>query len=63
MIPQGEINSVKCFKIMVANRTVEGALGSKVSSKVLKRTQMLKKGPKMGHAIHMSEADKLPQSP
>ncbi|XVF36300.1 hypothetical protein REPUB_Repub19eG0046500 [Reevesia pubescens] len=71
--PQGEVNLVDWLKTMVTNRNAEGVLdprlSEKPSSRALKRALLValrcvdpntQKRPKMGHVIHMLEADELP---
>ncbi|XP_071742641.1 probable serine/threonine-protein kinase At1g01540 [Rutidosis leptorrhynchoides] len=68
--PQGEVNLVDWLKTMVTNRNAEGVLDPKLpekpSSRALKRVLLValrcvdptaQKRPKMGHVIHMLEAD------
>ncbi|XP_015899668.2 probable serine/threonine-protein kinase At1g01540 [Ziziphus jujuba] len=70
--PQGEVNLVEWLKIMVGNRKSEEVVDPKLpempSSKALKRALLVAlrcvdpdatKRPKMGHVIHMLEADDL----
>ncbi|CAN4095376.1 unnamed protein product [Withania somnifera] len=69
----GEVNLVDWLKIMVSNRNSEGVLDPKLrekpSSRALKRALLValrcvdpnaQKRPKMGHVIHMLEADDFP---
>ncbi|GJW32363.1 probable serine/threonine-protein kinase [Tanacetum coccineum] len=71
--PQGEVNLVDWLKTMVTNRNAEGVLDPKIpekpSSRALKRVLLValrcvdpsaQKRPKMGHVIHMLEADDFP---
>ncbi|KAL4559555.1 hypothetical protein LXL04_031697 [Taraxacum kok-saghyz] len=71
--PQGEVNLVDWLKMMVTNRTAEAVLDPKIpekpSSRALKRVLLValrcvdpsaQKRPKMGHVIHMLEADDFP---
>ncbi|XP_071925270.1 probable serine/threonine-protein kinase At1g01540 [Coffea arabica] len=71
--PQGEVNLVDWLKTMVSNRNAEGVLDPKLpeqpSSRALKRALLValrcvdpnsQKRPKMGHVIHMLEADDFP---
>ncbi|KAM7517055.1 hypothetical protein LguiA_006638 [Lonicera macranthoides] len=71
--PQGEVNLVDWLKAMVTNRNAEGVLDPKLpekpSSRALKRALLValrcvdpnaQKRPKMGHVIHMLEADDFP---
>ncbi|KAF9602804.1 hypothetical protein IFM89_031573 [Coptis chinensis] len=71
--PPGEVNLVEWLKTMVANRNAEGVLDPKMldkpSSRALKRALLValkcvdpasQKRPKMGHVIHMLEADDFP---
>ncbi|MBA0566368.1 hypothetical protein Golob_011192, partial [Gossypium lobatum] len=71
--PQGEVNLVEWIKSMVSNRNAEGVLAprlpEKPSSRALKRALLValrcvdpnaQKRPKMGHVIHMLEADEFP---
>nr|XP_043635881.1 probable serine/threonine-protein kinase At1g01540 [Erigeron canadensis] len=71
--PQGEVNLVDWLKTMVTNRNAEGVLDpnipEKPSSRALKRVLLValrcvdpsaQKRPKMGHVIHMLEADDFP---
>lgn len=71
--PQGEVNLVEWLKAMVTNRNAEGVLDprlpEKPSSRALKRALLValrcvdpnaQKRPKMGHVIHMLEADDFP---
>ncbi|ESQ37930.1 hypothetical protein EUTSA_v10028599mg [Eutrema salsugineum] len=70
--PQGEVNLVEWLKRMVSNRDAEGVLDprmmEKPSLRSLKRTLLValrcvdpnaQKRPKMGHIIHMLEAEDL----
>ncbi|XWS76977.1 hypothetical protein CRYUN_Cryun01aG0224600 [Craigia yunnanensis] len=70
--PQGEVNLVEWLKTMVGNRKSEEVVDPKLpempSSKALKRVLLVAlrcvdpdatKRPKMGHVIHMLEADDL----
>ncbi|KAK4354709.1 hypothetical protein RND71_026903 [Anisodus tanguticus] len=70
---QGEVNLVDWLKTMVSNRNSEGVLDPKLrekpSSRALKRALLValrcvdpnaQKRPKMGHVIHMLEADDFP---
>ncbi|KAL4586095.1 hypothetical protein LXL04_010726 [Taraxacum kok-saghyz] len=70
--PQGEVNLVEWLKTMVGNRKAEDVVDPKLpetpSSKALKRILLValrcvdpdaQKRPKMGHVIHMLEADDL----
>ncbi|MBA0692151.1 hypothetical protein Goari_009737 [Gossypium aridum] len=70
--PQGEVNLVEWIKSMVSNRNAEGVLDprlpEKPSSRALKRALLValrcvdpnaQKRPKMGHVIHMLEADEF----
>ncbi|XP_028770400.1 probable serine/threonine-protein kinase At1g01540 [Neltuma alba] len=70
--PQGEVNLVEWLKAMVGNRKSEEVVDPKLpempSSKALKRALLVAlrcvdpdatKRPKMGHVIHMFEADDL----
>ncbi|XP_024988582.1 probable serine/threonine-protein kinase At1g01540 [Cynara cardunculus var. scolymus] len=70
--PQGEVNLVEWLKTMVGNRKSEDVVDPKLpempSSKALKRILLVAlrcvdpdalKRPKMGHVIHMLEADDL----
>ncbi|KAI9089899.1 hypothetical protein K1719_028869 [Acacia pycnantha] len=72
--PQGEVNVVEWLKTMVGNRKAEEVVDPKLpesempSSKALKRALLVAlrcvdpdatKRPKMGHVIHMLEADDL----
>ncbi|CAA7038386.1 unnamed protein product [Microthlaspi erraticum] len=70
--PQGEVNLVEWLKRMVSNREAEGVLDprmmEKPSLRSLKRTLLValrcvdpnaQKRPKMGHIIHMLEAEDL----
>ncbi|XP_059636367.1 probable serine/threonine-protein kinase At1g01540 [Cornus florida] len=69
----GEVNLVEWLKTMVTNRNAEGVLDPKIpekpSSRALKRALLValrcvdpnaQKRPKMGHVIHMLEADDFP---
>ncbi|KAM0008774.1 putative protein kinase RLK-Pelle-RLCK-V family [Helianthus debilis subsp. tardiflorus] len=71
--PQGEVNLVEWLKTMVSSRNAEGVLDPKMpekpSSRALKRVLLValrcvdpsaQKRPKMGHVIHMLEADDFP---
>ncbi|KAK6130825.1 hypothetical protein DH2020_035432 [Rehmannia glutinosa] len=71
--PAGEVNLVDWLKTMVSNRNAEGILDPKLpekpSSRALKRTLLValrcvdpnaQKRPKMGHVVHMLEADDFP---
>ncbi|KAK1555200.1 hypothetical protein Q3G72_023269 [Acer saccharum] len=71
--PPGEVNLVEWLKTMVTNRNAEGVvdarLQEKPSSRALKRALLValrcvdpnaQKRPKMGHVIHMLEADEFP---
>ncbi|KAK4434386.1 putative serine/threonine-protein kinase [Sesamum alatum] len=71
--PPGEVNLVDWLKTMVSNRNAEGVLDPKLpekpSSRALKRTLLValrcvdpnaQKRPKMGHVVHMLEADDFP---
>ncbi|KAF8030558.1 hypothetical protein BT93_E2863 [Corymbia citriodora subsp. variegata] len=71
--PSGEVNLVEWLKTMVTNRNPEGVLDprlpEKPSSRALKRTLLValrcvdpnaQKRPKMGHVVHMLEADEFP---
>lgn len=71
--PAGEVNLVDWLKTMVSNRNAEGVLDPKLpekpSSRALKRALLValrcvdpnaQKRPKMGHVIHMLEADDFP---
>lgn len=71
--PSGEVNLVEWLKAMVTNRNAEGVLDPKLpekpSSRALKRALLVslrcvdpnaQKRPKMGHVIHMLEADDFP---
>ncbi|KAA8528515.1 hypothetical protein F0562_035870 [Nyssa sinensis] len=71
--PTGEVNLVEWVKTMVTNRNAEGVLDPKIPekpySRALKRTLLValrcvdpnaQKRPKMGHVIHMLEADDFP---
>ncbi|EXC32839.1 putative serine/threonine-protein kinase [Morus notabilis] len=71
--PAGEVNLVEWLKTMVTNRNAEGVvdprLQEKPSSRALKRALLValrcvdpnaQKRPKMGHVIHMLEADEFP---
>ncbi|GMH17758.1 hypothetical protein Nepgr_019599 [Nepenthes gracilis] len=71
--PPGEVNLVDWLKTMVSNRNAEGVLDPKLpakpSSRALKRALLValrcvdpnsQKRPKMGHIVHMLEADEFP---
>ncbi|KAG6624631.1 probable serine/threonine-protein kinase At1g01540 [Carya illinoinensis] len=71
--PAGEVNLVEWLKAMVTNRNADGVLDprlpEKPSSRALKRALLValrcvdpnaQKRPKMGHVIHMLEADEFP---
>lgn len=71
--PQGEVNLVDWLKTMVTNRNADGVLDPKIpekpSSRALKRALLValrcvdpnaQKRPKMGHVIHMLEAEDFP---
>ncbi|XP_021729647.1 probable serine/threonine-protein kinase At1g01540 [Chenopodium quinoa] len=71
--PPGEVNLVDWLKQMVSNRNAEGVLDPKLpekpSSRALKRVLLVslrcvdpnaQKRPKMGHIVHMLEAEELP---
>ncbi|RZC54908.1 hypothetical protein C5167_013761 [Papaver somniferum] len=71
--PPGEVNLVEWLKTMVSSRNSEGILDPKMpekpSSRALKRALLValkcvdpdaQKRPKMGHVIHMLEADDFP---
>uniref|UniRef100_A0A2N9H5T4 non-specific serine/threonine protein kinase n=1 Tax=Fagus sylvatica TaxID=28930 RepID=A0A2N9H5T4_FAGSY len=71
--PAGEVNLVEWLKTMVTNRNAEGVLDPRLpenpSSRSLKRALLValrcvdpnaQKRPKMGHVIHMLEADEFP---
>ncbi|EPS71815.1 hypothetical protein M569_02943, partial [Genlisea aurea] len=71
--PPGEVNLVDWLKTMVSNRNSEGVLDPKLlekpSTRSLKRTLLValrcvdpnaQKRPKMGHVVHMLEADDVP---
>ncbi|KAK9946490.1 hypothetical protein M0R45_011954 [Rubus argutus] len=71
--PAGEVNLVEWLKTMVTNRTAEGVLDprlpEKPSSRALKRALLValrcvdpnaQKRPKMGHVVHMLEAEEFP---
>ncbi|KAL8261170.1 hypothetical protein R6Q59_025219 [Mikania micrantha] len=71
--PQGEVNLVDWLKTMVSSRNAEGVLDPKIpekpSSRALKRVLLValkcvdpsaQKRPKMGHVIHMLEAEDFP---
>ncbi|KAJ0754659.1 putative protein kinase RLK-Pelle-RLCK-V family [Helianthus annuus] len=71
--PPDEVNLVDWLKTMVTNRNAEGVLDPKLpekpSSRALKRALLValrcvdpsaQKRPKMGHVIHMLEADDFP---
>lgn len=68
-----QVNLVEWLKTMVTNRTAEGVLDprlpEKPSSRALKRALLValrcvdpnaQKRPKMGHVVHMLEADEFP---
>ena len=68
-----QVNLVEWLKTLVSNRNSEGVLDPKLlekpSSRALKRTLLValrcvdpdsQKRPKMGHVIHMLEADDFP---
>lgn len=68
-----QVNLVDWLKTMVSNRNSEGVLDPKLpdkpSSRALKRTLLValrcvdpnsQKRPKMGHVVHMLEADDFP---
>lgn len=68
-----QVNLVEWLKTMVTNRNAEGVLDprlpEKPSSRALKRALLValrcvdpnaQKRPKMGHVIHMLEADEFP---
>jgi serine/threonine protein kinase len=70
--PQGEVNLVEWLKTMVGNRRSEEVVDPKIpeppTSKALKRVLLValrcvdpdaNKRPKMGHIIHMLEAEDL----
>ncbi|MBA0688754.1 hypothetical protein Goari_006521, partial [Gossypium aridum] len=70
--PQGEVHLVEWLKAMVGNRKAEEVIDPKLpvmpASKALKRVLLVAlrcvdpdatKRPKMGHVIHMLEADDL----
>ncbi|ESW11790.1 hypothetical protein PHAVU_008G059400 [Phaseolus vulgaris] len=70
--PQGEVNLIEWLKTMVGNRKSEEVVDPKLpempSSKALKRALLISlrcvdpdatKRPKMGHVIHMLEADDM----
>ncbi|GAV79361.1 Pkinase domain-containing protein [Cephalotus follicularis] len=70
--PAGEVNLVEWLKTMVSNRNAEGVLDprltEKPSSRALKRALLValrcvdpnaQKRPKMGHVIHMLEAEEF----
>nr|GEX16346.1 probable serine/threonine-protein kinase At1g01540 [Tanacetum cinerariifolium] len=70
--PQGEVNLVEWLKTMVGNRKADEVVDPKLpempSSKALKRILLValrcvdpdaQKRPKMGHVLHMLEADDL----
>ncbi|KAJ7952843.1 Protein kinase family protein [Quillaja saponaria] len=72
-LPPEEVNLVDWLKKMVSNRNAEGVLDPKLtekpSSRALKRTLLValrctdpnaEKRPKMGHIIHMLEAEDVP---
>ncbi|GLU04245.1 hypothetical protein SLE2022_214040 [Rubroshorea leprosula] len=71
--PAGEVNLVEWLKTMVTNRNAEGVLDprlpEKPSIRALKRALLValrcvdpnaQKRPKMGHVIHMLEAEEFP---
>ncbi|KAI9107103.1 hypothetical protein K1719_022631 [Acacia pycnantha] len=71
--PPGEVNLAEWLKTMVTNRNAEGVLDprlpEKPSSRALKRALLValrcvdpnvQKRPKMGHVMHMLEADEFP---
>ncbi|KAG6400305.1 hypothetical protein SASPL_137131 [Salvia splendens] len=71
--PTGEVNLVDWLKTMVSNRDSEGVLDPKLpdkpSTRALKRALLValrcvdpnaQKRPKMGHVVHMLEADDFP---
>ncbi|WOL16056.1 putative serine/threonine-protein kinase [Canna indica] len=71
--PPGEVNLVEWIKTMVTNRNSEGVLDPKLpekpSSRTLKKALLValrcvdpdaQKRPKMGHVIHMLEANDFP---
>ncbi|EEF38803.1 probable serine/threonine-protein kinase At1g01540 [Ricinus communis] len=71
--PPDEVNLVEWLKRMVTNRNPEGVLDPKLperpSSRALKRVLLValrcvdpnaQKRPKMGHVVHMLEADEFP---
>ncbi|OWM70863.1 probable serine/threonine-protein kinase At1g01540 [Punica granatum] len=71
--PPGEVNLVEWLKTMVTDRNAEGVLDprlpEKPSSRALKRALLValrcvdpnaQKRPKMGHVVHMLEADEVP---
>ncbi|XP_073139274.1 probable serine/threonine-protein kinase At1g01540 [Henckelia pumila] len=71
--PAGEVNLVDWLKSMVSNRNAEGVLDPKLaekpSSRALKRALLValrcvdpnaQKRPKMGHVVHMLDADDFP---
>lgn len=71
--PPAEVNLVNWLKQMVSNRNAEGVLDAKLlekpSSRALKRVLLValrcvdpnsQKRPKMGHVVHMLEAEELP---
>ncbi|GAB2250296.1 hypothetical protein Droror1_Dr00013655 [Drosera rotundifolia] len=71
--PPGEVNLVDWLKTMVSSRNAEGVLDPKLpgkpSSRALKRALLValrcvdpnaQKRPKMGHIVHMLEADEFP---
>ncbi|XP_057779871.1 probable serine/threonine-protein kinase At1g01540 [Salvia miltiorrhiza] len=71
--PPGEVNLVDWLKTMVSNRNAEGVLDPKLperpSSRALKRILLValrcvdpnsQKRPKMGHVVHMLEAEEFP---
>lgn len=68
-----QVNLVEWLKTMVSNRNAEGILDPKLpekpSTRALKRALLvalrcvdpnIQKRPKMGHVIHMLEADEFP---
>lgn len=68
-----QVNLVEWLKTMVSNRNAEGVLDPKLpekpSTRALKRALLvalrcvdpnIQKRPKMGHVIHMLEADEFP---
>ncbi|KAL9248791.1 putative serine/threonine-protein kinase [Drosera capensis] len=71
--PPGEVNLIDWLKTMVSSRNAEGVLDpmlpEKPSSRALKRALLValrcvdpnaQKRPKMGHIVHMLEADEFP---